>query len=124
MNDLYDFSKTITPAFDDVDDFDNIYNQLSRLGYVEAVAPEYNIQLTESGRKEYRKYRREEKGKRQENWPRRHWLLVAIISFVAGSIISPLVTKYIERKIWPEPNQSGKPTPIGTDTAVHALPRR
>ncbi len=57
------------------------------------------------------------KEERVKTWPQRNWPIVAIFSFVFGSIISPLATKYIERKIWPDPNQLHTPIQRVPDTS-------
>ena len=62
-----------------------------------------------------------ERSERRENWPKRNWPIVAAISFLIGTIGTPLALKYIERKIWPDTTQSSTPTPIGSDTVRSAM---
>lgn len=45
---------------------------------------------------------------RRNEWPKRNWPFVVVISFFFGSIAVPLTVKYIEKTIWPENSQAPK----------------
>jgi hypothetical protein len=51
--------------------------------------------------KYYIKLRDELKIKKNEIWQKKYWLIIAIFSFIMGSIFAPLIIELLKRHLWP-----------------------
>lgn len=71
----------------------------------------------ETFQKEVLKEEKKEREQRWIDWPKRNWLLIAIATVIAASIIAPLLVSKLKSKESTDPIQSKPATPNVVDTS-------
>lgn len=55
-------------------------------------------------RRTYHKEHNDHKVSYHENWVKRYWILITILSFTLGSIVAPITVEFAKQKLWSEPS--------------------